>query len=141
MIPLPSEDVMRRMLAVMAPLALVAMATAAWTPQPAAGHFSIVLGYSSTGWSAQCESGCESSWKGSFACNTACPAHVDAEGLVTLAEPRGANPRFSFEVERRPGGVVATSKAGTLWSELAWSCISEPCRARITEDGVAVLGR
>ena len=131
---------MRRMIAVLMPLAFVLVAAAARAPQTGAEKFSVLISYTPTGWSAHCEQGCASSWTASFSCASACNARVDAQGVVTLAEKRDSSSPFAFKVERKPDGVMATAMQGTAWTTLAWTCAHQPCRARITEQGVAVLG-
>src|SRR4051812_44275732 len=78
-------------------LVLPAAGSSRITPTPVAPTpFSVVLDYTPTGWSVDCEIGC--SWKASFECETACSAIVDAKGLITLANDRAMDPRFAFVV-------------------------------------------
>src|SRR5262245_45888375 len=107
--------------------------------QGAADRFSVVLDYTATGWSAACEIGC--GWTAGFSCATACNAVVDARGIITLANTRPLDSLFAFAVERTDNGVSARSRWGTRWRSLSWGCEQQPCRARVTESGVAVLGR
>jgi hypothetical protein len=127
------------MAALLAPLALALVVAGARNAPASPDRFSIVIEPRSTGWSAHCELGCAPAWTASFACPTACDARVDAVGIVTLAETRPADPRFSFTVERTADGVSATSKTGTLWTALSWRCPGERCRVRLTESGVSFV--
>ena len=99
--------------------------------------FSIVVGYTPTSWTVECEAGC--AWKASFTCADACDALVDSMGLVTLGEIRPPDPGFQFIMRRTGQGITAQSKGGTNWTALSWGCGSFSCRARITTAGVAVL--
>lgn len=119
------------LITVMAPSAPQAVA-------PQTDNFSIVVDYSPTGWSARCETGCE--WTASFGCVTTCNARVDARGIVTLANDR-APEKFSFILERTTDGVGATSQFGTAWTSLSWGCANKPCRARVSNTGVALVAR
>ena len=131
---------MRRIAAILAPVGLALVALGARPASARLDHFSLVLDYTATGWSAECELGCSTPWAAKFSCKTACDARVDALGLVTLAEQRPADPRFAFTLERTADGVSAKSKTGTAWTTLTWGCASAPCRARVTEAGVSLLG-
>ena len=135
------EELMRRMLGIVLIATLTVLATAARGSRMRPEHFSVVLDYTPTGWSAQCEVGCSHVWRASFACDTACDARVDGVGLVTLLERRPWDDNFGFTVTRTADGVAATAHHGTAWTELSWGCGGPPCRARITEAGVALLGR
>lgn len=98
-------------------------------------NFSILLTTTATGWEAQCDSGCR--WKGlGFSCATACPATIDANGVVTLASPRPDPTSFSIVVHHDRNGVRATSRGGTAWDTLSWKCSELPCQARIDALGV-----
>ena len=126
-------------------LAVLAFSVAASSPAKAPhpqqvppDRFSVVLDYSATGWTAKCETGCF--YTASFNCATACSARVDGRGVVTLAEGRPDDLLFAFIVERTSDGVRAQSKLGTAWTSLSWGCNSQPCRARVTDTGVQVLG-
>lgn len=131
---------MRRLLAVAIVAVSFAVLTAARPLQAPAGQFSVVLDYTPLGWSANCEAGC--GWRTvSFACERACNALVDAQGLVTLATERPSDPRFAFIVERTPDGVRAQSRSGAKWTSLSWGCEAQPCRARITDAGVTLVTR
>ena len=103
--------------------------------------FSVVLEQLSTGWAAQCETGC--GWKAmSFICASACGAVVDSHGLVTLASRLRIRVGFRFTVEpttERRGAIVARASSGTSWSQLAWTCPTESCRVRVSDAGVALL--
>jgi hypothetical protein len=101
-------------------------------------NFSIVVTTTVNGWAATCDSGCR--WKGlSFACASACPAIIDANGLVTLASIRSDSTPFSIVLHHDFHGAQATSRGGTAWTRLAWDCQSFPCRARVDRLGVVLL--
>ena len=120
-------------LSLLFPLGLVAPGPRQGAIQP----FSVIVGYTPTSWSVECEKGCD--WKASFTCATACDALVDSHGVVTLAEIRGPDPKFQFIVRRTDTGVSAQPKSPTAWKALSWGCGSLSCRARVTELGVQVL--
>jgi hypothetical protein len=125
--------------ALVASIALIAGAGAAPTIRAPAA-FGLVLESSATGWAARCDSGCR--WHQlSFSCERACRAIVDANGLVTVATPHLDSSSFRFIVERTGGEVRATSRAGTAWQTLAWSCTLDPCRARVDAYGVSGIDR
>ena len=129
---------MRRMLA-LAMLALpLGLAASAAEPRSVPGDFSLILDYTATGWAAECEVGC--TWKAAFSCESACNALVDSRGLVTLGEIRPPDPKFAFVIEHTRIGVRARARSGAAWITVSWGCRQEPCRARITEAGVTVLG-
>lgn len=109
------------------------------TPSPIPS-FSLVLESSTTGWAARCESGC--AWQRlSFGCERACAAIIDANGVATVGAQRLDSAAFRFRAERTPSGIRATSKGGTAWEKLGWSCRLNPCRARIDASGVSELDR
>lgn len=126
--------------ALVAALLLPATAVAPASKTPLA-HFSVILERSVTGWSAECQSGCAASWKASFTCAEArqCGARVDAVGIITLANDRRLDPKFSFTLEGTVDGITANRSNGTEWITLSWGCGQAPCRARITELGVETL--
>jgi hypothetical protein len=128
---------MKALLAVLGLLIVSACVRSAPIARPHADAFRIVLEATPTGWSAQCEAGCQ--WRGaSFGCATACGAIVDANGLVTLATPRPDSSGFSFVVERAANnGARAYSRGGTAWKTLSWECGASPCRVRIDASGVS----
>ena len=111
-------------------------------PAPKAAEpvaFSIVLTTTANGWEAQCDSGCR--WTAlSFACATACPAIVDANGVFTLETPGRQESPFSIVLHHSSSGVNATSRGGTAWTSLTWGCGRLPCRARVNRLGVTPLG-
>jgi hypothetical protein len=97
--------------------------------------FSILLTTTPTGWAAKCDTGCR--WKElAFSCRSACPAIVDANGVVTLASPRPEPTPFSFTLRHEHNGAEATSRGGTAWKTLTWDCRESPCQVRLTETGV-----
>jgi hypothetical protein len=104
------------------------------TPAPRAEGFSIIVTATANGWAVDCERGC--SWKASFTCDKWCPALVDSRGVVTMGEIRPPDPAFQFILRGDEKGVQAVAKSGTYWTSLAWSCAAQPCRARITREGV-----
>ncbi len=102
--------------------------------------FSVVVTSTTNGWSLECEKGCD--WKGeaSFICDRGCSAAlVDSRGIVTLGEIRGPDRVFQFIVRHEVHGVSAEARFGTHWKSLGWACADQPCRARVTESGVAPL--
>jgi len=109
--------------------------------RPAApANFSVLITATPTGWAARCDSGCH--WKEvSFSCPNACPAIVDANGLVTLASPRPDPTPFSIVLHHDRYGAKAESRAGTAWSTLSWDCGESPCQVRVDAFGVGGGGR
>jgi hypothetical protein len=104
-------------------------------------HFSVLIERSDSGWSAECQAGCAARWKASFTCANArhCGARVDALGIITLANDRRLDPKFSFTLEGVVDGIRASHSNGTEWVTLMWGCGQAPCRARMTELGVETL--
>jgi len=128
---------MKSMLVAVAIVALAGMSATKPAGRPAEPvAFSIVLTTTPTGWAAKCDAGCR--WKElGFSCATACPAIVDANGVVTLASPRPEPTAFSFTVRHDHNGAQATSRGGTVWTTLGWDCRQSPCEVRVTETGVS----
>jgi hypothetical protein len=126
--------------ALVAALLLPASVAAPASKTPLA-HFSVTLERSVTGWSAECQSGCAATWKASFTCAPArqCGARVDAIGIITLANNRRLDPKFSFTLKGTVDGITASHSNGTEWISLMWGCGQAPCRARMTELGVETL--
>ena len=123
------------------PIAVVTLALSFAVPsiQRQQEDFSLLLEHTENSWAVECEKGC--AWKASFACTVVpCDALVDSRGVVTLGEARPLDPKFQFIVRRRGEGVAAISRGGTSWTGLSWSCTMLPCRVRITQNGVALIG-
>ena len=68
-----------------------------------------------------------------------CGARVDALGIITLANNRRLDPKFSFTLEGVVDGITASQSNGTEWISLMWGCGQAPCLARMTELGVETL--
>jgi hypothetical protein len=130
------------MKATLAALAILvgSVSSGSLTPrQQSVSAFSITLEATPRGWAAHCDSGCR--WRGlslSFECAMACPAIVDANGLVTTLTPRSDATAFSFTVAHTTDGVRARSRVGTAWTTLSWGCQASPCRVQIDAMGVRV---
>lgn len=128
------------MKAILAVVAVIAGSAGSLIPNPAnINGFSITLEATPHGWAAHCDSGCR--WRGlslAFECATACPAIVDANGLVTTLTPRPDSTDFAFTVERTAEGVHARSRVGAAWTDLSWGCQMTPCRVQIDAMGVRV---
>ena len=120
---------------------LLSVGAAAPASKTDLAHFSVILERSDSGWSAECETGCAGKWKASFTCAKArsCGARVDALGIITLANDRRLDPKFSFTLEGVVDGITASHSKGTEWITLMWGCGKAPCRARMTGVGVETL--
>lgn len=132
---------MRRYAPVLAALLFLSASAASPPTRTDRASFSLIIGRSATGWSAECEIGCTGKWKASFNCadQGKCGARVDAIGIITLANDRRLDPRFSFALDGGVGGITAHHSQGAGWEMLTWGCGKAPCRARVTEEGAQTL--
>src|SRR5262245_31297087 len=118
-------------------IGVATIATRAFPPQRPS--FSLVLERAGTVWSANCESGCDFLKVSTTTRDLAMPMRLDEHGLRTLAADYPEATRFAFTLVARGQGFEATSVKGTAWAKLAFECAQEPCRVRVTDDGVTGL--